>query len=447
MAHVNECLHKVQTGVEELAKLRGCVDTEVNTVSRKVEATATQEGKDHRDVEAKISLLTRQAQGRDADAEDIKNEASQARQDLRELKGQLHQVQSKMALDHQGISHKLATNELFVQRLGKETKASLETIFKRQDDMDAWMTQEDNETRQVRAKVQERHDALERLLEDHDNRLNRTGVSAAGSQAPDSPGGRPKIMEVVSEVRKYADKARGYAGDAEGHATTSSTCQQLAQALHDVNRVATAVSVTKEAMETEIETAKAGLPGIEKEAQGHALLRLQAAEGMVQRAEHALVSSKATRPTADASDFAQETSKTLSTTEDTVKRAEQLYAGLLDMQKKSDEDRDQQKETCRTRYETNAADVSSLQQLYRELMHQTTKAEGEGEKHTGLCTERFETNAVSVKEVQHQLNTEVDQRVALDDNVRKIERCYDQWKENIEARVDELQNKCRDGSL
>ena len=149
MAHVNECLQIVQTGAEEWAMLRGYVDTEVNTVSRKVEATATLGEKDHRDVEAKISLLTRQAQGRDADAKDIKNEVSQARQDLRELQGQLHQVQSKMALDHQGISHKLATNESFVQRHGRETKASLETIFKRQDEMDAWMTQQDNETRQV----------------------------------------------------------------------------------------------------------------------------------------------------------------------------------------------------------------------------------------------------------------------------------------------------------
>ena len=129
--------------------LRRYVDTEVNTVSRKVEATAAQEEKDHRDVEAKISLLTRQAQGRDADAEDIKNEVSQARQDLRDLQGQLHQVQSKTVLDQQGISHKLATNESFVQRHGRETKASLETIFERQDEMDAWMTQLDNETRQV----------------------------------------------------------------------------------------------------------------------------------------------------------------------------------------------------------------------------------------------------------------------------------------------------------
>ena len=86
MAHVNECLQKVQTGAEELAMLPHHVDTEVTTVSRKVEATATQEEKDHRDVEAKISLLTRQAQGRDADAEDIKNEVSQARQDLRNSK-------------------------------------------------------------------------------------------------------------------------------------------------------------------------------------------------------------------------------------------------------------------------------------------------------------------------------------------------------------------------
>ena len=256
-----------------------------------------------------------------------------------------------------------------MQRHGRETKASLETIFKRQDEMDAWMTQQDNETRQVRAKVQERHDTLERWLEEHDNRLRRIGVSGAGSQARDSAGGRPEIVEVISEARKYADKARGYASDAEGHATTSSTCQQLAQAaLHDVKRVATAVSATKEAMETEMETAKAGLQGIEKEAHGQALLRLQAAEGMVQRAEQALVSSKATRPAADASDFAQETSKRLTTIEDTVKRAEHLYAGLLDMQKKSDEDRDQHKDTCRTRYETNAADVSSLQQLYRELL-------------------------------------------------------------------------------
>ena len=447
MAHVNECLQKVQTGAEELAMLRRYVDTEVNTVSRKVEATAAQEEKDHRDVEAKISLLTRQAQGRDADAEDIKNEVSQARQDLRELQGQLHQVQSKTALDQQGISHKLATNESFVQRHGRETKASLETIFKRQDEMDAWMTQQDNETRQVRAKEQERHDALERWLEEHDNRLNRIGVSGAGSQAPDSAGGRPEIVEVISEARKYADKARGYASDAEGHATTSSTCQQLAQAaLHDVNRVATAVSATKEAMETEMETAKAGLQGIEKEAHGQALLRLQAAEGMVQRAEQALVSSKATRPAADVSDFAQETSKRPTTIEDTVKRAEKLYAGLLDMQKKSDEDRDQHKDTCRTRYETNAADVSSLQQLYRELLDRTTKADGEREKHTGLSTERFETNAVSVQEVQRQLNTEVDQRVALDDKVREIGRWYGQWREHIEARVDKLQKERRDGS-
>ena len=232
-------------------------------------------------------------------------------------------------------------------------------------------------------------------------------------------------MEVVSEARKYADKARGYASDAESHATTSSTCQQLAQAaLHDVNRVATAVSATKEAMETEMETAKAGLQGIQKEAHSQALLRLQAAEGMVQRAEQALVSSKVSRPIADASDFAQETSKRLTTIEDTVKRAEQIYAGLLDMQKKSDEDRDQHKDTCRTRYETNAADVSSLQQLYGELLDQTTKAEGERKKHTGLCTERFETNAFSVQEVQRQLDTEVDQRVALDDKVREIGRWY-----------------------
>ena len=284
-------------------------------------------------------------------------------------------MQSKTALDQQGISHKLATNESFVQRHGRETKASLETIFKRQDEMYAWMTQQDNETRQVRAKVQERHDALERWLEEHDNRLNRIGVSGAGSQAPDSAGGRPEIVEVISEARKYANKARGYASDAEGHATTSSTCQQLAQAaLHDVNRVATAVSATKEAMETEMETAKAGLQGMEKEAHGQALLRLQAAEGMVQRAEQALVSSKATRPAADASDFAQETSKRLTTIEDTMKRAERLYAGLLDMHKKSDEDRDQHKDTCRTRYETNAADVSSLQQLYRDLLDRTMKA-------------------------------------------------------------------------
>ena len=208
MAHVNECLQNVQTGAEELAMLRRYVDTEVNTVSRKVEATAAQEEKDHRDVEAKISLLTRQAQGRDADAEDIKNEVSQALQDRRELQGQIHQVQSKTALDQQGISHKLATNESFVQRHGRETKASPETIFKRQDEMDAWMTQQDNETRQVRAKVQERHDALQRWLEEHDNRLNRIGVSGAGSQAPDPAGGRPKISEVISEARKYADKAR-----------------------------------------------------------------------------------------------------------------------------------------------------------------------------------------------------------------------------------------------
>ena len=96
---------------------------------------------------------------------------SQARQDLHELQGQLHQVQPKMALDHQGISQKLPTSKLFVQRHGSETKASLETIFRRQDEMDAWMTRQDNETRQFRTKVQERHDALERWLEEHDNRL------------------------------------------------------------------------------------------------------------------------------------------------------------------------------------------------------------------------------------------------------------------------------------
>ena len=105
------------------------------------------------------------------------------------------------------------------------------------------------------------------------------------------------------------------------------------------------------------------------------------------------------------------------------------------MQKESDEDQEQHKDTCRTRYQTNAADVSSLQQLWRELLDGTTKAEGERQKHTGLCTERFETNAVSVKEVQRQLDNEVDQRVALDDNVCEIGRWYDQWKENIEARV------------
>ena len=142
--------------------------------------------------------------------------------------------------------------------------------------------------------MQERHDALEGWLEEHDNRLNRLRVSGAGSQARDSAGGRPEIVEVVSEGRKYADKARGYASDAEGHATTSSTCQQLAHAaLHDVNRVATAVAATKEAMETEMGTAKAGLQGIEKEANGHALLRLQAAEGMVKRAEQALSAVRA----------------------------------------------------------------------------------------------------------------------------------------------------------
>ena len=129
-----------------------------------------------------------------------------------------------------------------------------------------------------------------------------------------------------------------------------------------------------------------------------------------------------------------------------MKRAEQLYARLLDMNKKSDEDRDQHKDTCRTRYETNAADVSSLQQLYRELLDQTTKAEGEREKHTGLCTGRFETNAVSVQDVQRQLNTEVDQQVALDDKVREVGRWYGQLKENMEARVDKLQKERRDGS-
>ena len=212
-------------------------------------------------MEAKISVLIRQAQGRDADAEDIKNEMSRAHLDLRELRGKLHQMQLTMAPDHQDISHKQSTNKSFVQRQGRETKASLETIFKQQDEMDAWMTQQDNETRQVRAKVQERHSALGRWLEEHDIRLNRIGVSGAGSQAPDSAGGCPEKMEVVSEAERYTDKARGYAADAEGHATTSSICQQLAQAaLHD------AVLATKEAMETEMETAKAGLQGIEKEA-------------------------------------------------------------------------------------------------------------------------------------------------------------------------------------
>ena len=136
-----------------------------------MDATATQEENDHRELEAKISLLTRQAKWRDTNAEDIGTDMSQARQDLHELQGQLHQVQPKMALDHQGISQKLLTSELFVQRHGSETKASLETIFKRQDEMDAWMTRQDNETRQFRTKVQERHDALERWLEEHDNRL------------------------------------------------------------------------------------------------------------------------------------------------------------------------------------------------------------------------------------------------------------------------------------
>ena len=49
-------------------------------------------------------------------------------------------------------------------------------------------------------------------------------------------------------------------------------------------------------METEMENVKARLQGIEKYAHGQTLLRLQVAEGMVQRAEQALASSEATRP-------------------------------------------------------------------------------------------------------------------------------------------------------